>query len=128
MLEILWLQGDASHEQAAADLDVFGLADAFEEFRTFSLREFGLDPVGYLGLPGLGWDGLLLLMKKRDLKPMDTLQDPEMYRFFEKAIRGGNSFVGLRRNVANHPNAEGYDPTQKIRDKHNLRTGPTEKL
>ena len=88
---------------------------AFEEFRTFSLREFGLDPVGYLGLPGLGWDGLLLLMKKRGLPPLDTLQDPGMYRFFEKAIRGGNSFVGMRHNVANHPDVEGYDSTQKIR-------------
>ena len=67
-------------------IDVFGLADAFEEFRTFSQREFGLDPVGYLGLPGLGWDGLLLLMKKRGLPPLDTLQDPGMYRFFEKAM------------------------------------------
>ena len=34
-------------------LDVLLLAEAFENFRTFSLQEFLLDPAYYIGIPGL---------------------------------------------------------------------------
>jgi len=95
-------------------IDVYGLADAFEHFRTFSLREWELDPVGYLGLPGLSWDGLKLQWKKSGGEAIELLTDADMYRFFESGIRGGNSHVGKRHNKCNHPEVPGYDESKPI--------------
>ena len=89
-------------------IDVLGLADAFETFRDFSLREWGLDPVGYLGLPGLAWDGLKLQWKKAGGSPIELLTDPDMYRFCERGIRGGICHVARRYFKSSLPQLPGW--------------------
>ena len=64
-------------------VDVFGLADVFEEFRNICLRDYGLDPVSYVGLPGFAWDAML---KKTGVQ-LEQLSDGDMSQFCEKGIR-----------------------------------------
>ena len=40
--------------------DLHILADCIEKFRTFSLREYKLDPAHFLTAPSLSWDAALL--------------------------------------------------------------------
>ena len=90
-------------------VDVFGLADVFEEFRNICLRDYGLDPVSYVGLPGFAWDAML---KKTGVQ-LEQLSDGDMYQFCEKGIRGGISMAGMRHHVANNPALLPELPTHK---------------
>ena len=80
-------------------VDVLGLADVFEEFRDMSLREYQLDPVNYLGLPGFAWDAMLKLTEVE----LDLLSDVDMHQMIEKSKRGGISMAGTRYFKANNP-------------------------
>ena len=96
-------------------IDVDGLADKFESFRTLCLTHFGLDPTHYVSSPGLFKDAML---KKTGVK-LDLITDIDMYNLFETNIRGGMSFVGLRHCVANNKYmGDKYDPS--IPSKFNL--------
>ena len=64
--------------------DVYGLCDVFEYFREISMEAYGLDPSHYIGLPSFAWDCML----KKTGVSLETLQDTDMYMFFEKGIRG----------------------------------------
>ena len=77
-------------------VDVGGLHDAFETFRDLCLKNYGLDPVYYYGLPGYGWD----VMLKTTQVSLPLLTDPDMYQFFEKGIRGGISVQSERHAVS----------------------------
>ena len=79
--------------------DVYQLADVFENFRSLSLREDGLDPVYYFTAPGLTWDSAFKKTKAR----VELLSDQEMYEFAEKGIRGGMTFVNEHEITANCP-------------------------
>ena len=71
------------------ELDVRLLADVFEEFRSMSLREDGLDPVHFVSLPGLTFQSAF----KMTGETIHLLQDPHMFNLFERGIRGGLTFV-----------------------------------
>ncbi|XP_054260314.1 uncharacterized protein LOC128984968 [Macrosteles quadrilineatus] len=85
--------------------DVLLLTDIFENFRETSLRTHKLDPAHYLTLPSFSWECML----KHTGVVLETLQDHDMYLFYEKSIRGGISQVCKRRSVANNKHCEGYD-------------------
>jgi hypothetical protein len=95
-------------------IDVAGLADVFESFREISLRQWNLEPTQYLGLPGLSFQGLLRQRLFNGKKPIDLLSDVDMYRFFEKSIRGGVCHVGKRAHTSNHPALPDFDEKQPI--------------
>ena len=101
-------------------VDVMGLADVFEEFRTICLKDYELDPVGYLGLPGFGWDAML----KKTHVNLDLFSDPEMYQFCEAGKRGGISMAGHRYCKANNPDLlpEAPEEHRAVHEKNVKRT------
>ena len=74
-------------------LDIYLLADVFEEFRKLTLREDGLDPVHFISLPGLSYMSCF----KMTNETIDLLTDRDMYQFFEHGIRGGLTFTNRHR-------------------------------
>ena len=101
-------------------VDVMGLADVFEHFRTICLEDYTLDPVAYLGLPGFAWDSML---KKTGVE-LDLLSDPEMYQFCEAGKRGGISMAGHRYSKANNPDLlpEAPEEHRAVHEKNMKRT------
>lgn len=95
-------------------IDVAGLADVFESFRRISMTQWKLEPCQFLGLPGLSFQGLLRQRLFSGKAPIDLLSDVDMYRFFEKSIRGGVCHVGKRSHTSNHPSLPNFDKTQPI--------------
>ena len=86
-------------------LDVLLLACVFERFRSKTLEQDGLDPVHFVGLPGLSF----LSAFKMTGETIDLLSDLEMYTFFERGIRGGMTFVNkhlVRNKIITHDNTE----------------------
>ncbi|XP_054270714.1 uncharacterized protein LOC128991659 [Macrosteles quadrilineatus] len=98
----VWEKFDCTTLGQYADIylatDVLLLADVFEGFREMCLTHYGLDPARYLTLPSYAWD---VMMFKTDVI-LDTLQDIDMYLFFEKGIRGGLTQCVTRHVVANN--------------------------
>ena len=72
------------------EVDVLLLADCFEKFRTFSLKNYKLDPVHFMTAPALSWDSALLHTEVK----LEIPTDPDIHIFIDKGIRGGISFVG----------------------------------
>ena len=70
------------------EMDVRQLADVFERFRVISRREDGLDGAHYMTISQFSLSSALKLINK----PIDLCPTPEMYRMFEKNIRGGIAF------------------------------------
>lgn len=89
-------------------LDVYLLADVFEEFRRMSLEQDGLDPVNYVSLPGLSWDSAFKMTETE----VHLLTEEDQYEFFERGIRGGCTFVNKHHLQRNSPDDEDYDPNQ----------------
>ncbi|XP_054277901.1 uncharacterized protein LOC128996535 [Macrosteles quadrilineatus] len=89
--------------------DVLLLTDIFEHFRDASLKSHQLDPAYYITLPSYSWDCML---KNTNIK-LETIQDHDIYLFFENGIRGGISQCMKRRSVANNRYCAGYDPSKR---------------
>ena len=75
--------------------DVLLLADAFEQFRDFFLKEHQIDPCYCFSAPGLTWQCGL---KYTGIK-LELLTDPDMLLMCEQGIRGGFSGVLGPRHV-----------------------------
>jgi len=69
--------------------DVALLADVFQNFREMCLRYYKLDPAVFISSPQMFTDAMLLYTGVK----LDMLSDLEMYKFFEQAKRGGNTFL-----------------------------------
>src|SRR5205085_3429992 len=54
--------------------DVLLLADCFEEFRSTSFQNYGLDPSHYVSSPALSWDAMLKYTKE----VLELITDPDM--------------------------------------------------
>ena len=79
--------------------DVLLLADIFEHFRKTCVQYYKLDPTHFYTIPGLAWQ-VALCMSKVEL---ELMTDPDMYLFFENAIRGGLSMITHKYAKANNP-------------------------
>ena len=89
--------------------DVLLLADVFQKFRNNSLKNHGLFSSLYLSAPSLSWDAML---KMRKIK-LELVTDPDMYIFFEKTTRGGNSYISNRYSKTNNKYLKSYDPKRE---------------
>jgi hypothetical protein len=79
------------------ELDVFLLADIFENFRKKTLENYKLDPAHYFTSPHLSFDALLTTCKE----PIELLTDIDMHLLFEQGMRGGISVASHRYVKAN---------------------------
>jgi hypothetical protein len=73
-------------------IDVLILAEIFENYRVFSHKFSGLDPVHYLGTPGFSFDSMLKITKVE----IELLSDIDQIYFLESGIRGGVSMINTR--------------------------------
>ena len=89
--------------------DVLLLADVFETFIDVCLKKYELDPSHYITAPSLSMDAMLKMTKVK----LELLTDPDMYLFFEKGIRGGNSTITGRYAKANNKYLKNYDPKKE---------------
>ena len=93
------------------NIDVNGLADVFENFRKTSLKYYNLDPCYYVGTPSFAWDAMMLKTKVK----LELLTDSDMYQFFERGIRGGQSVIFNKYAKANNKYMLDYDKnTQSV--------------
>ena len=90
-------------------IDVNGLADVFENFRKTSLKYYSLDPCNYVGVPSFGWDAMLL---KTGVE-LELLKDSDMYLFYERGIRGGQSVIFNKEAYANNKYMEKYNKDEE---------------
>ena len=75
----------------------------FENFRSFALNNYSLDPNHYMTLPSFAWDACLRYTGVK----LQLLKDSDMYMFFEQGIRGGISMISHRYSKANNKYLEG---------------------
>lgn len=91
------------------NIDVNGLADVFETFRNTSIETYKLDPCHYVGCPSFGWDAMLLKTRVK----LELLLDSDMYQFFERGIRGGQSVIFEKYCKANNKYLPDYNPEEQ---------------
>ena len=60
--------------------DTLILCNVFENFRSFCLDYYKLDPCHYVSAPGVSWDAML----KMTGVELELITDPTMYCFFER--------------------------------------------
>jgi hypothetical protein len=91
-------------------MDTVLLADVFENFRDVSMVNYRLDSAHYLTTPSLTWDAC----SKYTNVELELITDPEIFLFFESAMRGGISAISNRYARANNPylQPEDYDSSQ----------------
>ena len=92
-------------------LDVILLAEIFVKYREMAIKHFALDPIYYLGIPGLSFDIMLKMYYDEERKDeeeighdleakppgsLDLFHNPAMEHFFTPGIRGGQSFIATR--------------------------------
>ena len=92
------------------ETDVMLLADVFENFRTFSLKNYKLDPTHFVTAPSLSWSAAL----KHTKVELELMTDPEMCTFVDKGLVGGISLIGNQYAKANNPDLgeANYDPSK----------------
>ena len=85
--------------------DILLLADIFENFRKTCLQYYKLNPAHYFTSPGLSWDALL---KMTGIK-LELMTDVDMFKFIEKGMRGGISYIANRYGEANDKYMKEYN-------------------
>jgi hypothetical protein len=76
-------------------VDVYALANVFENFRMNAFRMYEIDPSHYCSTPSFAWDAAL---KFTNIK-LELFTNVEMHSFIEEGIRGGVASVGSIRYV-----------------------------
>ena len=90
--------------------DVLLLADVIENFRQVLIENYHLDPAWFLTAPSFFWSAMLK-MTGVELQLISE-ENMEMFRFFERQIRGGVSTVFHRFSQANNKFQEDFDSTK----------------
>ena len=89
--------------------DVLLLADCFENFRDFFMKNHEIDPAHCYSTPGLTWQCGFKMTKVE----LDIIKDSNMLMLMEQGIRGGFSGVlGKRIVKANNKYLPDFDPTK----------------
>ena len=99
------MQSFAEYHDLYVKLDVLLLADVFENFRNFTLTNYGLDACHFLTSPSLSWCAMLRMTGVE----LELIDDMEQYMFIENGIRGGLTFIGKRYAKANHEHSDEFD-------------------
>ena len=73
-------------------INVWVLADVFENFINTYLEHYGLDPVHYFITQGLRWDAMLKLTEIE----LELILGTDIYLFIEKEKTGGISYIAKR--------------------------------
>lgn len=94
--------------------DVDLLSKVFINFREIAIKNYGLDPLHYVSLPGYAWDCLL----KTSNVTLDILSDEKIVNAIMSNIRGGVSSVSKIRYY--NKNQEESDTCVKYFDVNNL--------
>jgi hypothetical protein len=90
----------AAYQDIYVRLDTALLADCVEEIRSILYREYEIDIAHYYSLPMVANDALFKFTKQE----LQFIRDPNMYCWFESAVRGGFCGSGsLRAATANNP-------------------------
>ena len=89
--------------------DTLLLADIFKNFRQSCLKNYELDPVHFVSLPGLAWQACL---KKTNVE-LELLTDCDMLLMVEEGIRGGICHAIQRYAIANNKYMKDYDRKKK---------------
>ena len=89
-------------------IDVFLLADVFENFRQLCLEIYGLDPAWVYSAPGVAFNAMLKTTKVQ----MELFGDYDKYQFCKLAIRGGYCGASKRYAKANIPGTPDYNSTK----------------
>ena len=89
--------------------DTLLLADVFENFRDMCIKEFELDPVHFLSLPGLAWQACL---KKTNIE-LELLTDNDMLLMVEEGITGGICHSIHRYAKANNKYMKNYNNNEE---------------
>ena len=85
------------------------LADAFESCMDMCIKEYELDPVHFLSLPGLAWQACL---KKTNIE-LELLTDYDMLLMVENGIRGGICHSIHRYAKANNKCMKNYNNNEE---------------
>ena len=78
--------------------DVLLLADVFENFKKLCFKNYELDLLKFISVPGLAWEAAL---KRSNIK-LELLSDIDMLLMVEKGIRGGICHAIHRYSKANY--------------------------
>ena len=89
--------------------DTLLLTDIFQSFRQSCLKNFELDPVHFVSLPGLAWQACL---KKSNVE-LELLTDYDMLLMIEEGIRGGICHAIQRYVKASNKYMKDYDKKKK---------------
>ena len=89
--------------------DTLLLADIFKNFRQSCLKNYELDPVHFVSLPGLAWQACL---KKTNVE-LELLTDCDMLLMVEEGIIGGICHAIQRYAKANNKYMKDYDRKKK---------------
>ena len=109
--EKMGIQNLGEYHDLYLKTDVFLLADVVENFRTVLLKNYLLDPAWFLTAPSFFWCAML---KMTGVKlELICEGEVEMFRFFERQIRGGVSTVFHRLSWANNKFMKDFDPEKK---------------
>ena len=87
VFKVFKLENLGDYHDLYVQSDTLLLADVFNNFRDMCLKEYELDPVHFLSLPGLAWQACL---KKTNVE-LELLTEYDMLLMVEEGIRGGMS-------------------------------------
>ena len=96
--------------------DILLLADIFENFRKTCLQYYKLNPAHYFTSPGLSWDALL---KMNGIK-VELMTVVNMFKFIEKWMRGGISYLANRCGETNNKYMKEYNSEKSSKYIHYL--------
>ena len=92
------------------ETDVVLLADIFENFRDFSLKNYGLDPAHFSTAPALSWSAAMKYTKVE----LELPDDPDITLFIDRGLVGGISMISNQYATANNPAlGKKFNPQEK---------------